>query len=94
MNKIFTGENKKLLVNNVEELTIPKISVFLFVHDIIVKEKLTLQNFCRGQGGTETYVNDVNRKNNKSFCCTILKIAVVGHENIRESFHNRFVCLI
>ena len=46
MNKIFTGENKKLLVNNVEELTIPKISVFLFVHDIIVKEKVTLENFA------------------------------------------------
>ena len=38
MNKLFIGENKILLVNNVEELTIPKISVFLFVHDIIAKE--------------------------------------------------------
>ena len=46
MNKIFTGENKILLINNVEELTIPKTSVFLFVHDITVKEKkVTLQNF-------------------------------------------------
>ena len=42
---MFTGENKILFVNNVEELTIPKINVFLFVHDVIVKEKVTLQNF-------------------------------------------------
>ena len=45
MNKIFTRENKIFLVNNVEELTIPKINVFLFVHDIIVKEKTILENF-------------------------------------------------
>ena len=50
--------------------------------------------FCRDQEGTETYVNDVNRINNKPFCRTILKIAVGGPENIRKSFHNRFVCLI
>ena len=36
-------------------------------------------------------MNDVNVINNKSFCGTILKIAVRGHENIRKSFHNRFV---
>ena len=45
MNKFFTGENKILLVNNVEESAIPKIILFLFVHDKIVKEKVTLQNF-------------------------------------------------
>ena len=45
MNKIFTRENKIFLVNNVEELTIPKINVFLFVHDIIVKENTILENF-------------------------------------------------
>ena len=65
------------------------------------REKVTLQKgkghiakFCTGQGGTETYVNDVNGINNKPFCCTILKIAVGGHENIRKSFHNRLVFLI
>ena len=42
---MFTGESNIFLVNNVEELTIPKGSVFLFVHDIIVKEKVALQNF-------------------------------------------------
>ena len=47
INKIFTEENKILLVNNLEELTIPQISVFLFVHDIIVIKKVTPQNFVK-----------------------------------------------
>ena len=43
-------------------------------------------------GINNTYVNDVNGINNKPpFYRTILKIAVGGHENIRKSFHNRFV---
>ena len=87
-----------------KELTIPKVSVFLFLHDIIVKEKValqnfinekvTLQNFCRGQKGIETCVNDLNGINNKPFYRTILKIAVGWHENIRKCFHNKFVCFI
>ena len=87
-----------------KELTIPKVSVFLFVHDIIVKEKVALQNFvnekvtlqkfCRGQKSIETYVNHVNGINNKPFYRTILKIAVGRDENIRKSFHNKFVCFI
>ena len=44
MNKIFTGENKTLLLNNLDESTIPKISAFLFVHDIIVRQKDRLHN--------------------------------------------------
>ena len=39
MNKILTGKK------DVKELTVPKISVSLFVHDIIIKEKVSLQNF-------------------------------------------------
>ena len=53
MNKIFTGKNKILLVNNVEKSTIPKIRFFLFVHDLIVKEKVIMQNFV----GSRRYRN-------------------------------------
>ena len=49
------------------------------MHDVIVKERdCKIAKFCGGQGGTETYVNDVNGINDKLFCRTILKIAVVG----------------
>ena len=84
-----------------EELAIPKISVCAWYN---CKGKGRIAKFCKGRGhiakfyggrgGTETYLNDANGINKEPFYCTILKIAVAGHENIRKSFHNRFVCLI
>ena len=84
-----------------EELAIVKISVCAWCN---CKGKGRIAKFCKGKGhiakfygdrgGTETYLSDANGINNKPFYCTILKIAVGGHENIRKSFHNRFVCLI
>ena len=52
------------------------------------KGKGHVAKFCRGQGGTETDMNDVNGITNKPFYRTIFKIAVGGHENIRKSFHD------
>ena len=91
-NEMVTGE-KEILVNNVDELTVPKIG-FSDCAWCNCKGKGHIAKFCRGQGGTETYVNDVNGINDKLFCRTILKIAVVGHENKKKSFYNGFVCLI
>ena len=64
------------------------------MHDVIVKEKGRIAKFCRGKERTETYVNDVNEVNNKPFCRTFLRIVLGGHENIRKSFYNIFMCLI